>query len=42
VGIGLAYVPTERSAVGTPIQIDVRGRVRDAQVHPKPFIQKRA
>jgi aminomethyltransferase len=42
VGIGLAYVPAERSAVGTPIQIDVRGRVRDAQVHPKPFIQKRA
>ncbi|MGH2913097.1 MAG: glycine cleavage system aminomethyltransferase GcvT [Solirubrobacteraceae bacterium] len=42
VGIGLAYVPTGRSAVGTPLQIDVRGRVRDAQVHPKPFIQKRA
>jgi aminomethyltransferase len=42
VGIGLAYVPAERSAVGTPLQIDVRGRVRDAQVHPKPFIQKRA
>jgi aminomethyltransferase len=41
-GIGLAYVPAERSAVGTPLQIDVRGRVRDAQVHPKPFIQKRA
>jgi aminomethyltransferase len=42
VGIGLAYVPAERSAVGTSLQIDVRGRVRDAQVHPKPFIQKRA
>jgi aminomethyltransferase len=42
VGIGLAYVPAGRSAVGTPLQIDVRGRVRDAQVHPKPFIQKRA
>lgn len=41
-GIGLAYVPAERSAVGAPLQIDVRGRVRDAQVHPKPFIQKRA
>ncbi len=42
VGIGLAYVPAERCAVGTPLQIDVRGRVRDAQVHAKPFIQKRA
>jgi aminomethyltransferase len=42
VGIGLAYVPAERSAVGTPIQIDVRGRVRDATVHSKPFIEKKA
>jgi aminomethyltransferase len=42
VGIGLAYVPAERSAVGTPLQIDVRGRTRDAHVHAKPFVQKRA
>jgi aminomethyltransferase len=41
-GIGLAYLPAERSAVGTPIQIDVRGRVRDAHVHAKPFIAKNA
>ncbi len=41
-GIGLAYVPAERSAVGTPIQIDVRGRLRDAKVHAKPFVAKRA
>jgi aminomethyltransferase len=41
-GIGLAYVPAERAAVGTPIQIDVRGRVRDATVHAKPFVAKRA
>jgi aminomethyltransferase len=41
-GIGLAYVPSERSVVGMALQIDVRGRVRDAQVHPKPFIEKRA
>jgi aminomethyltransferase len=41
-GIGLAYVPAECSAVGTPLQIDVRGRVRDAHVHAKPFITKRA
>jgi aminomethyltransferase len=42
VGIGLAYVPAERSAVGTPIEIDVRGRVRPATVHSKPFVPKRA
>jgi aminomethyltransferase len=42
VGIGLAYVPTERSALGTPLQIDVRGRVRDARVHAKPFVAKNA
>jgi aminomethyltransferase len=41
-GIGLAYVPAERSAVGTSIQIDVRGRVRDATVHSKPFVAKNA
>ena len=42
VGIGLAYVPAECSAVGTPIQIDVRGRLRDAHIHSKPFVPKRA
>jgi aminomethyltransferase len=42
VGIGLAYVPAARSAVGTPLQIDVRGRTRDATVHAKPFIAKNA
>jgi aminomethyltransferase len=42
VGIGLAYVPAERSAVGEPMQIDVRGRVREARVHAKPFIAKKA
>ncbi len=41
-GIGLAYVPADRSAVGTPLQIDVRGRVRPAIVHSKPFVAKRA
>ncbi|MGC2373464.1 MAG: glycine cleavage system aminomethyltransferase GcvT [Solirubrobacteraceae bacterium] len=41
-GIGLAYVPAERAPVGTHIQIDVRGRIRDAHVHAKPFVPKRA
>jgi glycine cleavage system T protein (aminomethyltransferase) len=42
VGIGLAYVPAERSTIGTPIEIDVRGRLRKATVHPKPFVTKSA
>jgi aminomethyltransferase len=42
VGIGLAYVPAARAAVGTALEIDVRGRVRAARVHAKPFVQKRA
>jgi aminomethyltransferase len=42
VGIGLAYVPPASAAVGTTIEIDVRGRIRDAHVHSKPFVEKRA
>jgi aminomethyltransferase len=41
VGIGLAYVPAARAAVGTSLQIDVRGRTRPAVVHAKPFVAKR-
>jgi aminomethyltransferase len=40
VGIGLAYVPAERAAVGTPLQIDVRGRARDAVVAQKPLYRR--
>jgi aminomethyltransferase len=40
-GIGLAYVPAERASVGTPLEIDVRGRVRPAAVHAKPFTPKK-
>jgi aminomethyltransferase len=40
VGIGLAYVPGERAAIGTRLEIDVRGRVRPAIVHAKPFVAK--
>jgi aminomethyltransferase len=39
-GIGMAYVPAERASVGTPLQIDVRGRMREATVHAKPFVAK--
>lgn len=41
VGIGMAYVPSGHTAVGTPLQIDVRGRLRDAKVHTKPFVAKK-
>ncbi|MCL2769641.1 MAG: glycine cleavage system aminomethyltransferase GcvT [Solirubrobacterales bacterium] len=41
-GIALAYVPPERAAVGTRLQIDVRGKMRPATVHSKPFVSKRA
>ena len=37
VGIGMAYLPAARSAVGTRFEIDVRGRTREAEVRPKPL-----
>jgi aminomethyltransferase len=40
IGIGLAYVPVEQAAVGTRLDIDVRGRVRPAIVHAKPFVTR--
>jgi aminomethyltransferase len=40
IGIGLAYVPSERAAVGTRLEIDVRGRTRPATVVRKPFVAK--
>jgi aminomethyltransferase len=40
IGIGLAYVPVELAAVGTRLDIDVRGRVRPAIVHAKPFVAR--
>jgi len=42
IGIGMAYVPAERASVGTRLEIDVRGRVRPAVVHTRPFVSKRA
>jgi aminomethyltransferase len=40
VGIGLAYVPSGRAAVGTRLQIDVRGKMRPAAVKQKPLYRK--
>jgi aminomethyltransferase len=36
--VGLAYLPADRTEPGTPFQIDVRGKVRDAEVRTKPLI----
>jgi aminomethyltransferase len=40
VGIGMGYVPADRAEPGTPLQIDVRGKMRDAEVRPKPLYTK--
>lgn len=37
-GIGLAYVPVELSKVGTPLEIDVRGRRFPCEVVKKPLV----
>ena len=37
VGIGMAYLPADRAAAGTEIEIDVRGRTRSAVVREKPL-----
>ena len=39
-GIGLAYVPAEKAAEGTELEIDVRGRARRAVVARKPLYAK--
>lgn len=39
-GVGLAYVSAERAAAGNPLQIDVRGTIRDATVATKPLYRK--
>jgi len=37
VGIGMAYVPAAAARPGTPIEVDVRGKPRAAEVRPKPL-----
>jgi glycine cleavage system T protein (aminomethyltransferase) len=39
-GIGMGYVPAERTEPGTPLEIDVRGKVRAAEVRSKPLYTK--
>ncbi len=40
VGVGLAYVPAPRAAVGTRLEIDVRGKIRAASVREKPLYRR--
>ncbi len=39
--IGLAYLPANRAAAGTPFQVEIRGRRVDAVVTTRPFIKKK-
>jgi aminomethyltransferase len=39
-GIGMGYVPAAAASPGTPIEIDVRGRRRTAEVREKPLLRK--
>jgi aminomethyltransferase len=39
VGIGMAYVPAAAAEPGTPIEVDVRGKLRSAEVRTKPLYQ---
>jgi aminomethyltransferase len=40
IGIGMAYVPADRAEPGTRIEIDVRGKPRQAEVREKPLYSK--
>ncbi len=40
IGIGMAYLPTDRAVPGTAITIDVRGRERPAVVASKPLLDR--
>jgi aminomethyltransferase len=40
VGIGMGYVAADRAAVGTELEIDVRGKARRARIVKKPFYKR--
>ena len=40
IGIGMAYVPVADAEPGTPIEVDVRGKARPAEVREKPLYRK--
>ena len=39
-GIGMAYVPLQAAEPGMPIEVDVRGKLRPAEVREKPLYEK--
>jgi aminomethyltransferase len=39
-GIGMAYVPVAAAEPGTPIEVDVRGKLRPAEIRKKPLYAK--
>jgi len=40
IGIGLGYVPTRFATIGTPVEVEVRGRRFAASVVQKPILRK--
>jgi aminomethyltransferase len=40
-GIGMAYVPLEDAEPGTPIEVDVRGKTRPAEVRSRPLYERK-
>jgi aminomethyltransferase len=40
IGIGMAYVPAATAEPGTAIEIDVRGKLRAAEIATKPLYSK--
>ena len=40
IGIGMGYVPVAAAEPGTPIEVDVRGKKRAAEVRKRPLYQK--
>ncbi len=40
-GVGMAYLPVAATEPGTPIEVDVRGKLRSAEVRRKPLYSKR-
>ena len=40
IGIGLGYVPPEFGQVGTPLEIEIRGKRAPALVSAKPLYRK--
>ena len=39
IGIGMAYVPVADAGPGTTIEVDVRGKARQAEVREKPLVE---